>query len=259
MTSKKSQNSNNPFLRGRDLFDFVENKKMSLKGYTLIEGFPDLGLAGTIGTKYMVEKLDFEEFGYIDSGLFMPIIRVQNGVPMHPVRLYVDKKHKTIVALAEQIIPDNIAGHFAKAIIEWIKEKGITTVISTSGIRVPNGEDVYAFASNEKSKKIIKKHDLKLINNGITSGVTALMMLYLKDNKIDAFCLMGNAKNNADYHAAAQIVKAFCKLIGVCIDIKPLLKEAKKIEEAVNEHLKTLELQKKQNINNGKNNTPMYV
>jgi predicted ATP-grasp superfamily ATP-dependent carboligase len=71
---------------------------------------------------------------------------------------------------------------------------------------------------------------------------------------------MGNAKNNTDYHAAAQIVKAFCKLIDVSVDIKPLLSEAKKIEKAVNEHLKTMELQKDQNeISSMKKGTPMYI
>jgi uncharacterized protein len=246
-----------------DLFDFIETKKVSLEGFTLIEGFPDLGLAGTIGTRYLIEKLNFEQIGHIDSKLFLPIIRVQKGLPIHPVRIYFNKDHKIVIIIAEQIIANNIAGHMAKAIIDWIKKKKISRVISTSGIRVPGGKSVYAFASDEKSKKIIKDSELELVNNGITSGVTALMMLYLKDNKIDAFCLMGNAKSNADYVAASEIVKAFCKLMGICLDVKPLLKEAKKLENAINEHLKTMELQKKQNDNNNAQikpmGTPMYI
>ena len=55
----------------QDMFEFVETKKISLQGYTLIEGFPDLGLAGTIGTRYLIEQLNFEEIGYIDSRLFL--------------------------------------------------------------------------------------------------------------------------------------------------------------------------------------------
>jgi uncharacterized protein len=245
----------------QELFDFVETNKTSLQGFTLIEGFPDLGLAGTIGTRYLIEQLNFEELGYIDSRLFQPIIRIQKGVPIHPVRLYVSKKYKTVIVIAEQIIPNNIASPVAHALIDWIKKKGIKRVISTSGISIPNGKSVYAFASNENSKKAIKKSDLELVNSGITSGVTALLMLYLKDNKIDAFCLMGNAKNEADYQAAAEIVKAFCKLINIEVDIKPLLKEAKKLEELIKDHLKTLQLQKQQEdtgqIKNS--NTPMFV
>jgi uncharacterized protein len=245
----------------QDMFEFVETKKISLQGYTLIEGFPDLGLAGTIGTRYLIEQLNFEEIGYIDSRLFLPIIRIQKGVPIHPVRFYASKKHKTVIVIAEQIIANNIASSVAKALISWIKKKGIKRVIATSGIKVPNGPSIYAFASNEASKKTLKKNDLEIINNGITSGVTALLMLYLKDNKIDAFCLMGNAKTEADYKAAAEIVKAFCKLINVPIDIKPLLKEAKKLETAIVDHLKTLEIQKQQQDTGQAQSpsTPMYV
>ncbi|MDD4251347.1 MAG: PAC2 family protein [Candidatus ainarchaeum sp.] len=241
-------------------FDFVEKTKMNLSGFTLIEGFPDVGLAGTIGARYLSERLGFETIGHVDSVLFSPIIRITNGVPMHPVRIYASKKYKTVILLAEQIIPNNIAGIMAKEIVEWIKLKKIKQVIATSGIKSLTGNSVYAFASDENSKKIIKKHNLELIENGVTSGVTAMMMLYLKDNNIVAYCLIGNARNNADYYAAAEIVKAFCKIINVSIDVKPLLKEAKILEEAITQHLKTLQTQKKADdepeILKG---TPMYT
>lgn len=241
-----------------NLIDFVETKKINLKGFTLIEGFPDLGLAGTIGTRYLIEKLKFEQIGFIDSKLFSPIIRIQNGIPMHPVRIYASKKHKTIIVIAEQIISNEISPIVAKALVNWIKKKGIKKVIATSGIRIAQGEPVYVFASNENSKKIIKKHKLKLIDNGISSGVTALLMLYLKDNDIEAFCLMGNAKNNADYQAAAEIVKAFCSLIKVKIDVTPLLMEAKKLENAILKHIKETE-NKKDIPEIQKIETPMYT
>lgn len=239
----------------KKLIEFVEIKKITLKGYTLIEGFPDLGLAGTIGSRYLIEKLKMTQVGYIDSPLFMPVIRIHEGVPMHPVRIYASPKHKLAVVLAEQIIDNRLSNVVAKELVDWIKKRGIKRVISTSGIRVPNGKDVYAFASDNNSKKAIKKADFEMIKDGVTSGVTALLMLYLKDNKIEAFCLLGNAKNNADYHAAAAIVKSFCKLTGICIDVKPLLAEAKKLEDAIVKHLKTLKTKKETKVGR----TPMYT
>jgi uncharacterized protein len=244
----------------KEYFDFVEKKNINLKGFTLIEGFPDIGLAGTIGARFLAEKLGFEQIGHIDSPLFSPIIRINNGIPMHPVRIYASKKHKTVIVLAEQIIQNNIASIMAKELVAWIKRKGIKQVIATSGIKAISDQSVYAFASDEDSKKIIQKNGIELINNGISSGVTAMLMLYLKDNKIISFCLIGNAKNNADYYAAAEIVKAFCKLIKVKIDVKPLLKEAKELENAITQHLKTLESQKKmEDESEIIKGTPMYT
>ncbi len=233
----------------------VETNALNLKGFTFIEGFPDLGLAGTIGAKYLVEKLKFEQIGFIDSKAFLPMIRIQNGLPMHPARIYASKKNKICVVLAEQIIDNFTAPLMAEELIAWIKKKGITRVISTSGVRIPEGKMLYAFASNEASKKIINKNNIALIDNGITSGVTALMMLALKDNDIEAFCLLGNAKNNADYNAAAEVVKAICMLANISIDVKPLLEEAKKLEGALVEHLKTIEETKQTKPDS----TPMYA
>ncbi|MFA5125940.1 MAG: PAC2 family protein [archaeon] len=237
------------------LVEIIETKNVSLKGYTFVEGFPDLGLAGTIGARYLVEKLKFEQVGFIDSNFFTPMIRIQNGVPVHPVRIYVSKKNKVVIGLAEQIIDNAIAAHLSKELIAWIKKKGINRVITTSGLRIPEGPSVYAFASNEKSKKIIKENKIQLIENGVTSGVTALLMLYLKDNNIEAFCLLGNAKNSADYNAAAEVVKAICSITKINIDIKPLLNEARVLEQAILKHLKSVEENKttKQEI------TPMYT
>jgi len=237
------------------LVRIVETKNVPMKGYTFIEGFPDLGLAGTIGARYLVEKLKFEEVGYIDSKAFMPMIRIQNGLPLHPVRIYVNKKSKVVIALAEQIIDNSLAAPLAQELVVWIKKKGINRVISTSGVRIPEGVSIYAFASNEKSKKIIKENKIQMIENGVTSGVTALLMLYLKDNDIESFCLLGNAKNSADYNAAAEVVKAICVITKMSIDIKPLLNEAKVLEAALMSHIKTVEDSKDAKPES----TPMYT
>jgi uncharacterized protein len=223
------------------LVSIVETKNISMKGFTFIEGFPDLGLAGTIGTKYLIDKLKFEEMGHIDSDLFLPMIRIQEGLPIHPVRLYASKKNKVVIVIAEQLIDNSLAPQMAEELVNWIKKKGITKVISTSGARIPDGKMVYAFASNENSKKIINKHKIEMIQTGLTSGVTALLMLYLKDSNMDAICLLGNAKNNADYIAAAEVVKVICSLTNMKVDIAPLLAEAKVLEKALMENIKTIE------------------
>lgn len=237
------------------VLEIVETKNISLKGFTFIEGFPDLGLAGTIGTKYLVDKLKFEQFGYIDSKLFLPMLRIQNGSPLHPVRLYVNKKSRVAAVIAEQMINNTLAAEMAQTLVAWVKKKGVSRVISTSGVRIPEGKSLYAFASNEKSKKVLKENKIELIENGITSGVTALLMLGLKDNNIEAFCLLGNAKNNADYNAAAEVVKAICKLTKMSIDVGPLLEDAKKMEKVLTEHLKTLEEAQETK----QDNAPMYT
>ena len=69
-------------------------KEQNLKGYSLIEGFPGIGLVGPMAASYMIEKLGMEYVGYIASDLFPPIAVVHDGQPMHTARIYADKKNK---------------------------------------------------------------------------------------------------------------------------------------------------------------------
>lgn len=222
---------------------FVEKKKKKLNGYTLIEGFPGMGLVGTIATKYLTEQLEFEEIGYIESNMFLPVIRIHDGLPVYPSRIYVNKKNKIAVLLSEQIISTKIMNTLSKEVIKWIKAKGISRVISLAGIKTDEkeGEKVYAIACNEKSKKEVKKHKIELIGEGLTTGVTALMLLELrKEGKLTAYSLLANVNLSADYKAAAKLVTELNKVMGLKINIKPLMEEAKKTEKMLVDHLQKL-------------------
>lgn len=245
------------------LVRFVEKKPLNLNGFTLIEGFPGMGLVGTISAKYLTEKLDFSEVGFVDSAIFVPIIRVHNGLPVHPSRIYVNQKKKLVLLISEQIIPQLFTERLAKAVVEWIKQKKIAQVISLSGIRaLPSKEGkeiVYGIASDEASKKMLKKYNVQVIKEGITSGVTALILLGLKDNKIDAFSLMGNVQIAADYKAASSILEKLSEMLSLNIDTKPLKKEAKETKKALLEHLKNLKQNQTETTKFEADQTPMYT
>lgn len=221
---------------------FHEHKKRDLTGYTLIEGFPGMGLAGTIAAKYLSEKLDFELLGHIESGLFVPIIRVHNGYLVFPSRIYANEKHRLVIIISEQIIPTFFTYKIAEAVVAWIKKKKIKSIISLSGIRaVPEGRNtVYGIASNLESKRLLKKYNVEAIKEGVTSGITALIMLKLKDARIDAISLMGNVELAADYKAAAVLLEKLNEILGLQIDVVPLEKEAKETEKALVKHLEEL-------------------
>jgi uncharacterized protein len=243
----------------KKVINFVETKNVSLKGFTLIEGFPDLGLAGTIGARYFVEKLKFEEIGFIDSKFILPITRISNGMPVHPMRIYVNKQNKLVVLISEQII-DNKSGYFmAKELTEWIIKKGIKRVITTSGVKMTEGKNVYAFASDDRAKKIIKENKIELINDGVTSGVTALLMLYLKDNGIESICILGNARNNADYDSAIEVVKVISSITKTKIDVAPLVEQAKKMQAMLASQLKELDENQGKETKIDSVSTPMYT
>lgn len=240
---------------------FVEFEKVNVEGYTLIEGFPGMGLVGTIATKYLVERLKFAHLGHIESNIFMPIIRIQNGVPIHPARIFVNKEHKLIAVISEQIIPKNHTYKFAQEVLNWAESKKLGTIISLSGIHTDvsegNKDTVYGIAANEQSKKLLEKHEIAIIEDGITTGITALMLLSLKYTKRVAISILGNVNIAADYKAASELIKKLNEILGLDIDVKPLLKEAKATEEELLKHFENLK-RTHESVERFEGKTPAY-
>jgi len=240
---------------------FVETKPVNLKGYTLVEGFPGMGLVGTIATKYLVERMKMQQIGYLESEVFVPIIRIHDGLPIHPSRIYVHNEKKLVVLVSEQIVPQQFTEKLARALVDWVEKKGIERVVSLSGIRASGDEkakDVYGIACDFRSKDFLKKQNVEVIKEGITTGVTAVILLELRDRKVDAFSLLGNVKITADYKAAASIIKKLNEIFELSIDVKPLMKEAKETETALLDQLKKMK-QTQEEIKKTETRTPMYT
>lgn len=244
--------------------NFIEKKPMDVTGYTLIEGFPGMGLVGTIAVKFLSEKLGCEETGYIESESFVPIIRIHNGLPVHPSRIYVSDSHKVVLIVSEQIVPQVYTDRLSKAIADWIQKKKIKRIISLSGIRALPAKEgkktAYGIASDEKSKKMLKDFNVEIIKEGITSGITALMMLEFKNRSLEAFSLLGNVQIAADYKASAALIEKLNEMFAFQISTAPLKKEAKETEKALLEHLKQLkQVNAETKKFEGTPSTPMYT
>ena len=88
-------------------------------------------------------------------------------------------------------------------------------------------ETIYGIASDDTSKKMLNEYNIEIIKEGITSGITALMMLEFKDRALEAFSLLGNVQIAADYKASAALIEKLNEMLSLKIDTDPLKKEAK--------------------------------
>lgn len=240
---------------------FVELEHRNWAGYTLIEGFPGTGLVGTISAKYLVENLDFKEVGHLHSEVFMPIIRIHDGVPVFPSRIYVNDKYKLVVLISEQVIPRPFIPKVARTVVEWILQHEISRVVSLAGIQTGNKTDmkVYGIAANMNSKDLFKGLDVEVIEDGITTGITALMLLHLKESNVKAISLLGNVTLGADYKAAAELIKRLNKLMKLNLKVEPLYEQAKKTEqEIVSQMNKVQETQEQEDKIDNSGKEPSY-
>ena len=128
-----------------NLVKIVLDKKVNLKDFTLIEGFPGIGLVGTIAAGYIIEKRNMEPIGHIESRLFPPMAAIHQGKPYFPARIYKDKKNNFCLLISEFIIPSVVVHSLAEAILDFAKKQKIKQIVSLAGMSsaVDTEEDIF--------------------------------------------------------------------------------------------------------------------
>ncbi len=222
------------------MIEIVLHGDVTLKGYTLIEGFPGAGLVGPMAASYMIEKLGMKNIGHIESDLFPPIAAVHGGVPMHTARLYVDTKNKLVVVFSEFTIPQNVIYQLANELLSFIRKTGIAEMVSIGGM--PSQKQTgtaYVISTDQEVIKKAKKQGLKLVQEGVIAGVSALLITGAKEFQIPMTNLLVEVNPAImDPKYAETAIEGLRKLIGINIDLSDLEKESKEVELRVRDMVK---------------------
>ena len=204
----------------------------------LIEGFPGLGLVGTISASYLVEKLQMEPLGYITGEQFPPLAAVHNKRPLFPARMYYSSKHNIIVFISEFVIPIMAVNELSEKIYEFAQKSKVRQVISLGGIAIKGEQDtVYAISSlPELSAQLEKLPGVELIKEGATTGVTGVLLARGAVDKYPVVSLLAESQQGyMDPKASAMVLEALKALIKIDIDTATLEHEAAKIDTKVKE------------------------
>lgn len=225
----------------------IEVKPVKLKNPILIEGFPGVGMVGTIAAMHMVKELNMELVGYIDSERFPPFCAIHEGEPLPPARIYQSKKHNLIVILSEFVIPLSSVNELTNDIISWGEEKRVSTIFSLGGIGIGGSEHkIFGVATTEKLRTSLEKNGITIINEGVTTGVTGLLLAnsYLKRFPA-ASILTTSGENEVSLVGAANVLEKLGKILNISFNAKKLEMEGIELESKVMEMLKSAESAKK--------------
>jgi uncharacterized protein len=218
-----------------------------LKGAVLIDGFPGVGLVGTIVANFLINTLKLEQIGVIDSYRFPPISVIKEGVPHNPMRLYSGEQicndgtcNQVAVCVSEFTPPAEITKDLVNSLVDWAEENGCTKIISAEGFNSgpkPEGEEneVYGVTSMPGSRKWIEDAKVKPFTYGTVGGVTGALLNEGKIRKLNVLGLLAEVSEDApDARAAANVIKAIDELLlAIDLDPEPLLKEAQSLEQEV--------------------------
>lgn len=221
----------------------IETEKINLKKPVLVEGFPGVGMIGTAAMMYLVRELKMDLCGYIVSDRFPPFVTIHEGVPLPPARIYKSDKHNLLVVLSEFAIPIRAVNEICSDLLGWAKEKDVRVFYSLGGIdmKVPEEEidRVFATATTQEAKRKVEKSSITIIKEGITTGVTGMLLARGYMERFPVISLLTPARPLAiDLLSAAAVLGAFAEIENVPVSTKRLIEEGMRIEASLKEVLK---------------------
>lgn len=241
--------------------EIIITNPQKIEGYTLVEGFPGIGLIGTIAVGYLAEKEKTENIGYIVSKKFPPMASIHKGKPLFPARIYVDHKHKIVLLFSEFVVPANTVYDIADSIITWAKENKIKRIISLAGMtsrEESTKSEIYGIATTKEMGKDLGNKNVKIITEGVTTGVSGILMAKCTALKFPAISLLIETERGyPDPGAAAELLERLEKFLGYDIKTADLLTEAKEIEQKMKKMLSQIKMGKIR-YKEAEEKTPMY-
>jgi len=225
-----------------DGLSIVEYKDIKLKKPAfMICGLPDAGLVGSIAVSHLINELKMEEVGGIESfRYFPPVAIVHKGEPKPVLRLFI--KENILTVISEIPIPTGAIYPLALALIDYAQKKGIDHIISPIGVGVPNRLEidrpkVYWIATSKDGAEILEKLNLKKFEEGFLVGPYAVILKECKRRRVSNIVLLAESfLEFPDPAAAAEALKVVANIVGIEVNVQPLIEKAEEIR------LKTREL-----------------
>ena len=216
------------------------------KNVTVIEGFPGIGLVGTISTGFLVDHLKCEKIGSHFFDDVAPQLAIHQNKLIDPVTIYYNKEYN--LAIIHSITaPVTIEWKAADMVLDVCKQLDAKEIITIEGVgSQTNSPKSFYYTQNSAVKAKFEKNKIPPIGEGIIIGVTAGLLQ--RNPNIPLTCVFAETVSKLpDSKAAAKIIETLDKYLNLKVDYKPLLKQAEAFEQklrALVEHVqRTREIQ----------------
>ena len=224
-----------------DLVTIASKKDLNIISQPLPEngavllGFPGSGLVGTIALQYMVDQLEFEQIGSMNSRYFPPLAMMNKGLINDPVRIYAKNTGGIPLAaiVADIPIAPPICYEIANGIIEWLETFKPKEVLTIAGI-VTNEPEKRVFSVATTPQALERIQDITLVLPiGSISGIASSILTECKARKIPAIGLLGETVNAPDPRASASTIEVLNKMYNLALETQPLIEQAVEIEQSM--------------------------
>lgn len=227
----------------------IEIEEMNIRGAYVVDGFPSVGLVGSIVANYLVNSLGLRQIGVVDADTFPAVSMIKSGIPTSPVRVYAGEinkgKDRMVVFVSEfQPLPQDIK-ELGKVIMDWVEDHKCRMIISPEGISTkqsnppPDIKDVIdhvmGVGSTVEARDMLSSNQIPIFEAGVIMGLSGVLLNEGFNRLFDVITILSEASTEfPDARAAAAVTMAINKLVlEGTLDIEPLLKEAEAIENSL--------------------------
>ena len=238
-----------------DQVRIYEIKRVDVEGAIVIDGFPSVGLVSSIVANYLIDTLEMEQIGIVESPAFPTVSLVRNGNPQHPVRIYAGRPPADragrgadkLVAFVSEFHPAPTIIHpLATTILDWVQEQRCSLLVSPEGLvveapppghggRAPRLNDVkvYGVASTRKARELYIEPNMIPFAEGVITGIAGVLLNEGRRRGFDVLTFLAEAQSDyPDARAAAKVIETINRiLLRTPLDPVPLYAEAERIEQ----------------------------
>jgi len=221
-----------------------ELRNVELKNPILVEGFPGLGMVGSIATQYLARQLKAQKLAILYSPYFPYHVLVdkKGGARLLRGKFYFWKNEtgeNDFIFLTGDSQAQTIEGQFevANSILDFAEKKKVKTIITLGGYRneVEGTPKVVAVSTNSALfERALKARAISSDAGTPIVGTAGLLLGLAKFRKIDAICLLGETRGYLpDPKTAKSVIEVLQGLLDVNVDLKGLDEEIERSKEIV--------------------------
>lgn len=221
------------------------------KGATVIEGFPGLGLVGTIATGFLLDHLKCEKIGTYYFEDPPATLAVHGDKIIDPIGIYYNKEYNLVIIHAITSA-QGLEFHAADLILSLCEQINASQIITLEGVGSTESEETRGFfyTGHSHLRSTMEKMGVDCLGEGIIMGVTAALLLR---NKYPILSLFAETHSKLpDSKAAAKIIEILDKVLGLKVNYAPLLKQAEafetKLKGMLSQSVKAQELKEQKQV-----------
>jgi uncharacterized protein len=158
---------------------------------TLLVGFPSNGLVGIFSISYLIHFLKMEPSEEIELIDLPPVLFVENGEIIGPIRAY--HKNNLFAIISDAPFDDYLAEEFAFVIQKFCIKNAIKRVICVSGMESTNpsftSTQVYGLATHSSLESILYRNQIPKFLEGSIFGPDAAFISVLRKSDIPLLVL----------------------------------------------------------------------